>query len=342
MHRFVAVLSIVAAVLTAGCGQPHAPIQAGGSTFAYPLMSKWAAEYEKQGRGTLRYLSFGSGKGIEGMIDHSLDFGCTDAPMSHEELERARSAGGEVLHIPLALGAVVAAYNLEEMKQPLRFSGQVLAEIFLGKITQWDDPALKDLNPDVALPARAIHVCHRMDSSGTTYIWTEYLSKVNPQWQATVGLGKMVNWPVGEPANGNAGVAGKVKRTPGAIGYIELSYGLEEGMTFGSIQNREGMFITPTPGAITAAAEHALGTIPDDLRFSINNALGEKSYPVSGCVWAVLFASQAGSKGQRVVDFLRWTGQEGARFVDHMGYAPLPSALAAKQRTQLDRITVKP
>jgi phosphate transport system substrate-binding protein len=193
-------------------------MDAGGSTFAYPMMSKWAGEYDKARGVQLNYVDNGSGLGIQQMIDKALDFGCTDGPMNDEELKKARVIGGEVVHIPLVLGAVVHAYHLEAVEQPLQLTGKALAEIFLGKITKWNDPAIRQHNPSAALPDLPIAVVHRVDSSGTTYIWIDYLSRVNPEWKTKVGFGKSIQWPCGLGENGDARVAGQVKRTAGAIG----------------------------------------------------------------------------------------------------------------------------
>ena len=342
-RRTAVVLGTCLLLGVAGCGRGSPDtLEAGGSTFAYPMMSKWSGVYEKDKGVEVRYLSVGSGKGIEMMIGKTVDFGCSDAPLDEQDLEKARAAGGDVIHIPLVLGAVVPAYNLPEVKEPLRFTGQVLAEIFLGKIRRWDDPALKHLNPKASLPGREITVVRRLDGSGTTYIWTEYLAKVNPQWKDRVGVGRTVHWPTGEAARGNEGVAGFITRTPGAIGYLELTYGLQESIAFGSVQNRDGEFVRATPEAVTAAARAALTTVPEDLRFSINNARGAKSYPVSGACWAVAYARQPAGKGKRVVEFLRWATHEGQQYAEEMGYARLPEAVVSRLEARLDLIREGP
>src|SRR5438045_2100069 len=215
-----------------------------GSTFVYPMMSKWASEYEKSTNVKINYQSIGSGGGIQQMTAKTVDFGCTDGPMNEEQLKKAKDVGGEVVHIPLVMGAVIPTYNLEEVNEPLRFTGPVLADIFLGKIKKWNDKGLQDLNPKAALPNKEIVVIHRSDGSGTTYIWVEYLAKVSDEWKKKVGVGTSVDWPCGIGQKGNEGLAGQVRRSAGSIGYIELIYALQNKLKFGSVKNREGAFVT--------------------------------------------------------------------------------------------------
>ena len=290
-----------------GCGGAGAKprLNGAGSTFVYPMMSKWAAEYDKAKGVEVNYQSIGSGGGIQQMTAKTADFGCTDGPMNEEQLKKAKEVGGDVFHIPLVMGAVVPAYNLEEVKEPLVFSGPVLADIFLGKIKKWDDKAIQDLNPGVQLPSKDIGVVHRSDGSGTTYIWVDYLSKVSPEWKKKVGTATSVDWPTGEGAKGNEGVSGRVKDAPGTIGYIELIYALQNNIPFGKVQNKAGTAIKADLASITAAAENSLTNIPEDLRYSITDADGKDSYPICGTTWAVLYVNQPADKGQQVVDFLR-------------------------------------
>jgi phosphate transport system substrate-binding protein len=260
--------------------------------------------------------------------------------MDEEELKRARETGGEVVHIPLILGAVVPAYNLEEVKEPIQLSSQVLADIFLGKIKRWNARAIKLLNPKAALPDKEITVVHRLDSSGTTYVWVDYLARVSPEWETRVGVGKTVKWPCGEAANGNSGVARLVKQTPGSLGYVELTYSLQEGLPFAAVENKEGVFVKANPASVRAAADNALSRIPDDLRYSLNNAPGTDSYPICGTVWAVLYVNQPEPKGKLVVDFLRWATHEGQSYATEMSYVPLPPALLSRVEAKLDQIRV--
>jgi phosphate transport system substrate-binding protein len=306
------------------------------------MMSKWVGEYEKSHRVELRYISAGSGMGIDDMISRKLDFGCTDTPMNDEELTRAREAGGEVLHVPLMMGAVVPVYNLPGMAEPLRFTGPVLAEIFLGKIDKWNDPALQLLNPGIPLPDEKIWVVHRLDSSGTTFVWSDYLAKVSPEWKIKMGVGKLLKWRVGEAGNGNQGVASYLRQDVGSIGYVELTYAVQENLQFGSVQNREGQFIKAEPAAVTAAAESLLPSAPDHLRFSLVNAPGPKSYPITGTSWAVLYKDQPAEKGGLVLDFLRWATHEGQQYAEEMNYAPLPSSLVRLLEGKLEEVRIAP
>jgi phosphate transport system substrate-binding protein len=304
------------------------------------MMSKWASEYEKAKGAQVNYQSIGSGGGIQQMTAKTFDFGCTDGPMNEEQLQKARETGGEVVHIPLAMGAVVPIYNLEEIMEPIKFSGSVLADIFLGKVKKWNDPALKELNPGVNLPDLDIVVVHRSDGSGTTYIWVDYLSKVNQEWKAKVGVGTSVNWPTGTGQKGNEGVAGQVKRTRGGIGYVELIYATQNDIKYGPVRNRDGAFVTASLESVTAAADNALATIPDDLRYSITDAPGENSFPISGTVWAVLYVNEPVDKGQAVIDFLKWVLHEGQEFTAELHYARLPKGLVEKADAKLATVKV--
>ncbi len=250
-------------LISAGCAKKT--IQAGGSTFVHPLMNLWAGEYEKVKGVRIDYHAIGSGEGIRQTIAKSLVFGCTDAPLTDAELQSAKGIGGGILHIPLALGAVVPAYNLEKLQEPLRFTGPVLADIYLGKIKRWNDQALKKLNPDVELPDKEIAVVHRADGSGTTYVWADYLSKVSPEWKAKVGVATTLTWPCGVAESGNAGVVKKIMQTPAALGYIELAYALKEKMSFGLVQNKEGAFIRADMGSVNEAASATVadGDVPE-------------------------------------------------------------------------------
>jgi phosphate transport system substrate-binding protein len=238
------------------------------------------------------------------------------------------------------LGAVVPVYNLPEIDTPLKFTGPVLADIFLGKIEKWNDPALKHLNPGVDLPDRKMTVVHRFDSSGTTYVFSEYLSAVSPEWKKRVGRGKVVKWPAGLEENGNAGVAGTVSRITGAIGYLQQKAGQSDKLKFGLVENDEGKFVAATSASITAAFNNALSKIPDDLRFSIVNPPGKESFPICSAVWAVLYVNPSGDRARRAVDFLKWVLDEGQAFAEEMSYAPLPAELLKRAQKQLDRVRV--
>ena len=305
-------------------------------------MQKWIAEYHQRTGVEVDYASTGSGKGTAGMIEKTLDFGCTDAPLSDNDLKQAGALGGAVVHVPLVLGAVAPIYNLPEVSSPIRFSGPLLANIFLGKVQKWNDDDLRMLNPTLTLPDKTITVVYRLDSSGTTYIWTDYLSKVSPAWKASLGVGKTVEWPVGVAAKGNEGVAGEVKQIPGSIGYAQLSYGLHNAVQSGVVQNAAGDFVAPQPAAITEAAAESLSTIPADLRFSITDAPGQGAYPISGATWAVLYVKLPPEKGQEVVNFLHWVLHDGQQYSAALDYAPLSAALVDRAEEKLSQITVRP
>jgi phosphate ABC transporter phosphate-binding protein len=345
MNGRFALAAVAATVLIGtGCGgggKPDQRLNAGGSSFVYPIMSKWASEYQRATGVKVNYQSIGSGGGIQQMIAKTLDFGCTDAPLNEEQLKKAQESGGEVVHIPLVMGAVVPIYNLQGVTVPLRFSGTVLAEIYLEKIKKWNDPELAKLNPGVELPDLDILTVHRSDGSGTTYIWVDYLSKVSPaEWKPQVGVGTSVKWPGGVAAKGNEGVAGKVAQSPGAIGYVELIYALQNKINCGVVQNPEGKFVTPSLESVTAAARGALTHIPDDLRYSLTNAPGKDAYPICGTVWAVLYVNQPPVKGEAVVRFLHWVTHEGQEYAKNLDYAGLPAELVQRLDKKLDQVRV--
>jgi phosphate transport system substrate-binding protein len=275
------------------------------------------------------------------MIDRVLEFGCTDAAMTDQQLAKARDTFGEVVHIPLALGAVVPTYNLPDLKEPLRFTGPALADIFLGKIRKWNHPAITANNPGVVLPDLEITVVHRSDSSGTTFIWTDFLRKVSAEWETKIGSGTKVTWPIGEEGEKNDGVAKAVSRKVGAIGYVELSFALERNLKVGLVKNQSGKYVEPTLESVTAAGNASLRTIPSDLRFSLTDAPGEDSYPIAGTAWAVLYANQTDTKGKEIVTFLNWATHEGQVHLKELRYAPLPPRLAARCEEKLSAIQTR-
>jgi phosphate ABC transporter phosphate-binding protein len=337
-------IAVLGALLSSvGCGHEAAPgeLEGGGSTFVYNIMSKWVYEYAKRDGGCkVTYHVWGSDGGIKIILEKRGDFGCTDAPLTDEELAKARAAGGKVVHVPLVLGAVVPAYNLPEVKEPLRFTGPVLANIYLGKVKKWNDPALEALNPGVKLPERPIAVVHRRDGSGTTDIWTDYLCKLSPEWQKGPGRGLDVKWPTGQGETGNSGVADYVKKTAGSIGYVELSQAHRDDLAFGLVQNREGEFVRARLESITAAADNALKEIPEDLRFSVTNAPGKTSYPISGTIWALAYVRQPAGKGKQLVDFLNWLLSDGQEYAEPLFYARLPASLVSRARRKIEEIQV--
>jgi len=298
-------------------------INGAGATFPYPIYSKWFDEYAKVDPSVrFNYQSIGSGGGQKQIIAQTVDFGASDGPMSDDNLSKAP---GKILHIPTVAGADVVAYNLPGDPH-LKLDGETIAAIFLGTITKWDDPKIAALNPGVTLPSQEIVVVHRSDGSGTTYIWTDYLSKVSPEWKQKVGTNTAVNWPVGLGGKGNEGVAGQIKQTPGALGYVELIYAKQNKISFADIKNSAGEFVSPTLESITAAMSTA--QIPDDFRFSITNAPGSGSYPIAGATWLLVYQEQKdAAKGRKVVEFLKWALTKGESMARDLDYAPLPSEL---------------
>jgi phosphate ABC transporter phosphate-binding protein len=312
-------------------------LNGGGSSFVNPMMQEWAGLYERERGVRVNYQSIGSGAGIQKMTSQEFHFGCTDAPMNDEQLAKASAQGGEVIHVPLLMGAVVPAYNLQEVQKPLRFSGPVLADIYLGKIKKWNDAALAAVNPGVALPDRDIAVAYRAETSGTTYIWVDFLAKVSPEWKEKVGVATSVRWPAGAGQRNSEGVSGYIERTPGSIGYIELVYALgKKDVQYGSVQNKEGEFVLGSLESVTAAAKNALKDIPPDLRYSLTNAGGKDSYPISGTTWAVLYVNQPAGTGPAVVDFLRWIiSSAGQEKTAELKYARLPPELSERIEKKL-------
>jgi phosphate transport system substrate-binding protein len=265
-------------------------------------------------------------------------FGATDGPMTNDQL---LAAPGKILHIPTVLGAVVPVYNIPNVSAELKFNGAVLADIFLGKITKWNDPAIAKLNGGVNLPATDITVVHRSDGSGTSYIWVDYLGKVSPEWKTKVGVATAVNWPTGVGGKGNEGVAGLVTQTPGSIGYVELIYALQNKISYGSVQNLAGEFVRATVPSVTAAAAAAAAKMPPDFRVSITNAEGKGAYPISSFTWLLLYESPKDkTQSKTMVDFVRWALSDGQKFCAELGYAPLPEEVVKLELASLAKIKI--
>ncbi len=324
MHSTTKLLTVLA-VAVAGITVSARAVQitGAGATFPYPIYSKWFSEYNKLHPDVeINYQSIGSGGGIRQLTSRTVFFGATDGPMTSEQLQ---AAPGRVLHFPTVLGADVPVYNLPEVSAELKFTGPLLAEIFLGRVTKWNDPQIAKINGGVSLPSTEITVVHRSDGSGTTYIWADYLAKVSPDWKAKVGVATSVNWPVGVGGKGNEGVAGLVRQTPGAIGYVELIYALQSKIAYGAVQNAAGEYLRATPGAVTKAAEAAATKMPADFRVSITNAPGAGVYPISSFTWLLLYESpQDKAKARVMSDFLKWALTDGQKFAADLGYAPVP------------------
>jgi phosphate transport system substrate-binding protein len=314
-------------------------INGAGATFPAPIYAKWFAEYNKLHPNVrINYQPLGSGAGIRQVTERTVFFGASDAPLTQEQL---LAAPAKLLHLPTVLGAVVPVYNIPGVSQELKFSGPVLANIFLGRITKWNDPAITALNAGVNLPATDIVVAHRSDGSGTTYIWVDYLSKVSPEFKKTVGVGTAVKWPVGVAAAKNDGVAAIVSQTPGALGYVELIYALQTKTAYGQVQNMNGKFVKASIDSVTAAAAAAAKQMPADFRVSITNAPGDAVYPISSFTWLLLYQDPKDKAPAKImVDFMKWALTDGQKFAPEMGYAPIPKNVVDLEMKTLATIKV--
>jgi phosphate transport system substrate-binding protein len=307
-----------------------------GATFPYPMYSKWFDEYAKVDPSVrFNYQSIGSGGGQKQVIAQTVDFGASDGPMSDANLAKAP---GKILHIPTVAGAVVITYNVPG-DPTLKLDGPTIANIFMGNVTKWNDPAIAGQNPGVALPDSDISVVHRTDGSGTTYIFTDYLSKVSPDWKSKVGTNTAVRWPTGMGGKGNEGVSGQIKQTPGTFGYVELIYAAQNKMPVAEIKNAAGSYIAPTTASVTAAL--AAAQIPDDFRFSMTNSPGVDAYPIAGVTWLLVYQTQTNAeKGEKLVEFLKWALTTGEEMAAPLDYAPLPQELRDRVLKRISEIKV--
>jgi phosphate transport system substrate-binding protein len=314
--------------------QAQMTINGAGATFPYPIYSKWFDEYAKVDPSVrFNYQSIGSGGGQKQILAQTVDFGASDAPMSDDNLAKAP---GKLLHIPTVAGAVVLTYNLAA-NQALKLDGETVAGIFMGQIKKWNDPKIAALNAGVSLPDQEIVVVHRSDGSGTTYIFTDYLSKASGDWKSKVGTNTSVNWPTGLGGKGNEGVSGQVKQTPGALGYVELIYAIQNKMPYAEVKNSAGQFVKPTLEAVTAAM--ATANIPNDFRFSMTDAPGKDSYPIAGATWLLVYERQKDAvKGKKLVEFLKWALTKGEDMAKELDYAPLPPQLRDRVLKRVDEI----
>jgi phosphate transport system substrate-binding protein len=340
-------LALPFAVGCSGCSKSGPRVNAGGATFVNPIMQKWSGEYRKAKGVEIDYVSKGSGYGIEQMTAKTIDFGCSDAPMKKEQLAAAKEMGGDVFHIPLIMGGVAVVYNLPELKDhELKLTGDVLADIYRREVKVWNDPRIAALNPGVPLPAKDIVVIARAESSGTTNIFTEYLSKVSAAFKSDIGTSTKPKWPQGVTAQEqNDGVAGFVKDNAGTIGYVEVLFARKNNLQTAKLRNRAGQWVGPDADAVTAAAEEAMKTKSDaepyslhDLTYSLTDAAGAKSYPISGISYAILFAKQPKDKGPVIVEFLKWATTDGQQFAKEQEYAPLPEDLRKKVQEKLGQV----
>ncbi len=315
------------ALLLASVATAAETITAAGATFPFPIYSKWFQQYKEKTGIQINYQSLGSGAGIKQLTERTVDFGASDKPVTDKQIAKFQV---KPLHFPTVMGAVVPVYNLESVSQSLKFSGEALAGIFLGSVKKWNDPAISNLNPGVKLPNEPIVVVVRSDGSGTSFVFTDFLAKVSPEWKSKVGADTAVNWPTGLRAKGNEGVSGFVKQTPYSIGYVELIYAISQKMGYGSVRNQAGNFVKADLASVTAAAEAASNNFPADFRVSITNAPGPASYPISTFTWLLIPSKiEDPAKKKAITEFLTWMLSTGQQSAARLNYAPLPKAVIA-------------
>jgi phosphate transport system substrate-binding protein len=331
--RRIRLMLCVALLVIPAFGQTT--LNGAGATFPYPMYSKWFSEYHKLHSDIqINYQSIGSGGGIRQVLANTVDFGASDGPMTDEQLSQSKV---KILHIPTVLGSVVPAYNVPGVSGEIKFTPQSLAGIFLGKITSWNDPALTKENASLNLPNQPIVVVHRSDGSGTTFIFTDYLSKVSSEWQSSVGKGTSVKWPLGLGNKGNEGVAGMIRQLPGSIGYVELIYAVQNKIPYGVVKNAAGTYVKASLESTTAAAA-SVKTMPSDFRVSITNAPGKDAYPISSFTWLLIPAQSKDNKGKILADFLTWMVDDGQKMTQELTYAPLPESVAQKVKAAIKEV----
>ncbi|HVP54511.1 MAG TPA: phosphate ABC transporter substrate-binding protein PstS [Candidatus Eisenbacteria bacterium] len=325
---------VLCVLLLACCALAQTQLNGAGATFPYPIYSKWFNEYHNLHSDIqINYQSIGSGGGIRQVTAGTVDFGASDGPMTDEQLAQSKV---KLLHVPTVLGAVVPAYNIPGVSGEVKFTPDILAGIFLGKITNWSDASIAKVNPDIKFPSQAITVAHRSDGSGTTYIWTDYLSKISPDWRDTVGKGTSVKWPVGVGGKGNEGVAGLIRQLPGSIGYIELIYALQNKINYGSVRNSSGQFIKASLESTTAAAAGV--KVPADFRVSITNSPAKTAYPIASFTWLLIPTNPTDqNKGKILKDFLFWMLDQGQSMTEALSYAPLPKAVVELEKAAITK-----
>jgi phosphate transport system substrate-binding protein len=340
-RRIAGLLVVVLAVAGVLWADAALSINGAGATFPYPMYSKWFDEYHKKNTNiAINYQSIGSGGGIKQVTEGTVDFGATDGPMNDDQLKAYQEKHGfGVLHFPTVLGADVPTYNIPGVDAELNFTQEAIAGIFLGRITKWNDPAIADTNKGVKLPAEDIVVVHRSEGSGTTYIWTDYLSKISEEWKTKVGKGASVNWPVGLGGKGNEGVTGTVKNTPNSIGYVELIYAIQNKMPYGRVKNSSGAFIKADLASVTAAAAGAASNMPDDFRVSITDAPGKTAYPISSFTWLLIPEKFSdASKRDAIKGFVKWMLADGQSYTEALSYAKLPKEIVSKEMKAISKI----
>ena len=332
--RRTALLVVCALLCVAAMAQTT--LNGAGATFPYPMYSKWFSEYHKLHPDIqINYQSIGSGGGIRQVINGTVDFGASDGPMTDDMLKEAKK---QILHMPTVLGADVPAYNIPGVTAELKFTPEALAGIFLGHVTKWNDKAISSANPGVNLPDKDIIVVHRSDGSGTSYIWTDYLSKISSEWQSQVGKGASVKWPIGLGGKGNEGVAGSIRQLQGSIGYVELIYAVQNNISYGSVKNSAGNFVKASLDSVTAAAASS-PKMPADFRVSITNAPGKDAYPISSFTWLLIPAqSKDAAHGKILADFLNWMVTDGQKMTAALSYAPLPDGVVQKEKEAIKQV----
>ncbi len=325
---------ILCSLALTACALAQTQLNGAGATFPYPMYSKWFNEYHNLHSDIqINYQSIGSGGGIRQVTSGTVDFGATDGPMSDEQIQASKI---KLLHVPTVLGSVVPAYNISGVSQEVKFTPEILAGIFLGKISNWSDPALAKANPDVKFPNENITVVHRSDGSGTTYVWTDYLSKISQDWQGTTGKGTSVKWPVGVGGKGNEGVAGMIRQLPGSLGYVELIYAVQNKIPYGTVKNSSGQFIKASLESTTAAAAGV--KMPADFRVSITNSPGKTAYPIASFTWLLIPTNPTdANKGKILKDFLFWMLGPGQAMTEALSYAPLPKEVVEMEKAAITK-----
>jgi phosphate transport system substrate-binding protein len=340
MKRLAGMLLVVLALGGFVLAQNALLINGAGATFPAPIYSKWFDDFHKANGTQINYQSVGSGAGIKQVTEGTVDFGASDGPMNDDQIKAYKAKNGTgILHFPTVLGAVVPTYNIPGVSGALNFSPEALSGIFLGRISKWNDPAIANTNKDVNLPANDIVVIHRSDGSGTTYIWTDYLSKVSPDWKDKVSKGTSVNWPVGLGGKGNEGVTGLIKQTPNSIGYVELIYAAQNKVPYGTVKNSSGAFVKADLASVTEAAAAAVKTMPEDFRVSITNAPGKTAYPISSFTWLLIpekFKDSA--KRDALKGFVKWAITDGQGLAENLSYAKLPKEVVDKELKAIDKV----
>ena len=343
MKSKVFLTSILFLAVMVGVSSAQMKLNGAGATFPYVIYSKWFDVYHKMTTVEFNYQAIGSGGGIRQVIEGTVDFGASDAPMTNEQMMQVKQKQGtEILHIPTVMGAVVVTYNLPKVGKGLKLTPDVLSDIYLGNITKWSDSRITSINSGLSLPDEAIFVTHRSDGSGTTNIFTGYLSKVSNSWKSKVGQGTSVNWPVGLGGKGNEGVAGLVKQTEGSIGYVELAYAEKNNLPYAALKNKAGYFVEPTFDAVSAAAAGFIKNMPADLRVEITNADGKDSYPIAGFTWLLIYKNMKDkAKARAVVKFLKWAVTDGEKYAKELYYAPLPKEVVKLDEKKIEQIQTK-